>query len=36
MLYGYPEEVTDALLGALTEEKVPLLDIPSSIPTPGS
>jgi ribosomal protein S12 methylthiotransferase len=36
MLYGYPEEVTDALLGALTEEKVcPYLDIPFQHSDPG-
>ncbi len=36
MLYGYPEEVTDALLDALTEEKVcPYLDIPFQHSDPG-
>jgi len=36
MLYGYPDEVTDALLEALTEDKVcPYLDIPFQHSDPG-
>jgi ribosomal protein S12 methylthiotransferase len=36
MLYGYPDEVSDALLGALTEDKVcPYLDIPFQHSDPG-
>ncbi len=36
MLYGHPEEVTDALLEALTEDKVcPYLDIPFQHSDPG-
>ena len=36
MLYGYPEEITDALLEALTADKVcPYLDIPFQHSDPG-